>query len=201
MLTKVCGMRDAGNIRMVDDLRPDFMGFIFHEASPRCVHEVPEYLPVHAARTGVFVDKDFDFIMDRKEAFALTWIQLHGHETPELCARLRENGLKVLKAFSISGKEDLSGVSEYAGCCDCFIFDTKCSGSGGSGRSFDWKILDGYSEKVPFLIGGGIGPDTDLAAFHHPMLAGFDLNSRFEVSPGMKDIDSLEKTIRKIRTL
>ena len=199
MLVKVCGMRDADNIREVDALRPDFMGFIFHEPSPRCVRAVPSCLPSNARRTGVFVDRDFDFIMDRVRAFGLSCVQLHGSESPSLLRELKNRGLMVLKAVSVGSQDDIRSTVRYEDCCDLFVFDTRCPSAGGSGRQFDWTLLKLYCGSVPFLLSGGIGPDTDISSFSHPKLAGYDLNSRFETSPGIKDPELLREFIRKIR--
>ena len=201
MKVKVCGMREAANIRAVDDLFPDLMGFIFYEKSPRHVSDVPEFLPRHAERVGVFVDAESEHILSHAREFGLQYVQLHGSESPELCRMLRSRGLKVIKAFSISSPCDVMRASEFLDCCDMFVFDTKCKSMGGSGRTFDWKFLDAYIGNVPFLLSGGIGPDTDLGVFSHPMLAGYDLNSRFEISPGLKDVTALETFINKIRSL
>ena len=201
-LIKVCGMRDAENIREVEALGIDLMGFIFYQKSPRNVEVIPRYLPSAAARTGVFVNEDKAFILEKAGLMGLSHVQLHGAESPQLCSDLRAEGLKVMKAFSVAGPQDLEGVAAYAGCCDMFVFDTKCPGVGGSGRSFDWSLLDAYDGPVPFLLSGGIGSESasQLLAFRHPYLAGYDLNSRFETAPAVKDaaaISSFLKTIKE----
>ncbi|MCQ2144704.1 MAG: phosphoribosylanthranilate isomerase [Bacteroidales bacterium] len=201
MIVKVCGMTQAENIRTVEALGPDMMGFIFYEKSPRKVVSMPSHMPLNAARVGVFVNHDEDFIMDKVALYGFSHVQLHGQETPLLCSALRAEGLKVMKAFSIAGAEDMARTKDYLDCCDLFVFDTKTSSVGGSGRSFDWSLLELYDGPVPFLLSGGIGPDTELGQVSHPYLAGFDLNSRFETQPGVKDPGMLKETIDKIRKI
>lgn len=201
MLLKICGMRQAENIRTVEKLGIDLMGFIFYPRSPRYAGEEPEYLPAGVGRVGVFVDEYPDNIRERVERFRLDYVQLHGDETPEYCLGLKRSGLRLIKAFSVAGAEDLAATDRYAGLCDYFLFDTKTSGYGGSGRTFDWSLLENYRGETPFLLSGGLGPDSlpSLAGFRHEQLAGYDLNSRFETAPGMKDPALLEEFIRKIR--
>ena len=141
-IIKVCGMREAQNIRDVESLqRVDMMGFIFYPKSPRYIYELPAYLPVHARRVGVFVNEDKDVITMYADRFGLEYIQLHGKESPEYCQSLRTSGLKIIKAFSVARPKDLNHVSEYEKTCNLFLFDTKCEQYGGSGNQFDWNIL------------------------------------------------------------
>jgi phosphoribosylanthranilate isomerase len=200
-LIKVCGMREADNIRQVESLGIDLMGFIFFSKSPRYVASMPDYLPVSARRVGVFVNAGIDDIAERAEEFHLDYIQLHGKEPKELCQALRSRGLRVIKALSIAEPADLKAAESYADCCDYLLFDTKCKEYGGSGRRFDWSVLEGYTLNTPFLLSGGIGPDSleELSSFTHPQLAGYDLNSRFETEPGVKDVERLRKFIKEIK--
>lgn len=189
-LIKVCGMTEGRNIRAVEDLGVDLIGFIFYPGSPRCVREVPSYLPDRAGRVGVFVDEDRDGILRRHDKFRFDYVQLHGSESPEFCNALRErDGLRVVKAFGIADSSVRDTVAGYEGTCDLFLFDTSTPGHGGSGQRFDWSILDSYEEKTRFFLSGGIGLETveTLHDFIYPLMAGFDLNSRFETAPGVKD--------------
>ena len=178
-LVKVCGMTQGDNIREVEALGIDLMGFIFYEKSPRCVRQKPDYLPVHAQRVGVFVNASYEEMVEKAATFGLTHIQLHGNESPALCRKLKEAGFKVIKAFLIA---------------DYFLFDTKTPAYGGSGRMFDWEILSCYKGTTPFLLSGGIGPESveTLKRFSHPALIGYDLNSKFEVAPGIKEIGKIK---------
>lgn len=187
---KVCGMREAENIRDVESLQDvDMLGFIFYPKSPRYVYELPAYLPVRARRVGVFVNENKRVVSMYADRFGLDYIQLHGTESPEYCRSLRSTGIKIIKAFSIARPKDLINVYSYEKDCDFFLFDTKCEQYGGSGNQFDWNILHIYNGHLPFFLSGGINPYSAnaLKEFRHPCLAGYDLNSRFETRPGEKD--------------
>ena len=202
-LIKVCGMTDGENIRAVEALGVDLIGFIFYPRSPRCVREIPAYLPVRADRVGVFVNATREEILRQNDTFRFRYVQLHGDESPALCARLREqDGLGVIKAFGIADKSVRNTVAGYEGACDLFLFDTRTAGRGGSGRRFDWSVLADYQEQTPFLLSGGLAPDTvDLIrGFDAPLLAGYDLNSRFETAPGLKDPALLAQFLRELQS-
>jgi len=174
MIIKVCGMREAENIREVEKLftqdsslftlhssLPTFwMGFIFWPKSSRYVAERPAYLPEHAKRVGVFVDEDVEIVKEKAEAFGLDVIQLHGHESSDYISHLSPltSHLSVIKANNIATAADLSQTAAYEGLVDYFLFDTKATLPGGSGQQFDWSILDAYQGSTPFLLSGGIGP-------------------------------------------
>lgn len=189
---KVCGMREAENIRKVEALGIDLMGFIFWPKSSRYVSERPAYLPTKCKRVGVFVDEDIETVRRIADDYALDYIQLHGHESRAYCAQLK--GLKLIKAISVSGEDDIATYKTYEGLVDYFLFDTKCPSVGGSGQQFDWTVLADYVGETPFLLSGGIGPDDAkrVKASHHSKCIGIDLNSRFEIAPGVKDINKLK---------
>ena len=201
MIVKVCGMRDAENIREVEALGVDWMGFVFHRTSPRFVGELPDYLPQRAKRVGVFVDETEEQIMETVQLFRLDMVQLHGQETPDFCNRIRSKGLKVIKAINVQNRFPSEEVSFYEGACDYFLFDTKTPLPGGSGQKFDWSSLSAYRGTTPFLLSGGISPDDAdrVEAFVHERCIGIDLNSRFETSPANKDIHLLQSFIDKIK--
>ena len=192
MMIKVCGMRDTENIREVEALGIDLMGFIFWPKSSRYVSERPAYLPTNCKRVGVFVDEDIETVRRIADDYALEFIQLHGHESADYCAQLK--GLKLIKAISVSGQDDIATYKTYEGLVDYYLFDTKCPSVGGSGQQFDWSVLSAYDGNTPFLLSGGIGPDDTerVKASHHSKCVGIDLNSRFEIGPGLKDINKLK---------
>lgn len=189
MIIKVCGLTEGGNIRGVAALPIEMTGFIFYPRSPRFVRSIPSYLPDIQERVGVFVDASEREILERAGEFGLTFLQLHGSESPELCKSLRSRGYGVIKAFGIRGAEDFARAADYRGCCDLLLFDAKCDCFGGSGRGFDHDLLGAYEGDTPFLLSGGIRPEhaSELLKIEHPRLAGFDLNSGFETAPGVKD--------------
>ena len=198
MIIKTCGMRDADNIRAVSELRIDWMGFIFWAPSSRYVSEKPSFLPTRQKRVGVFVDARIEEVRSKADEYALDLIQLHGSESPAFCERLKGNSRQqLIKAFNIATQEDLEQTLSYEGLVDYFLFDTKAKMVGGNGTQFDWSVLSAYQGNTPFLLSGGIGPDDaeKVRNFHHPQLAGIDLNSRFELSPALKDIEKLKQFI------
>ncbi len=204
MIVKVCGMREAENIRAVEALGVDWMGFIFWEHSSRCVSQRPAYLPEKAKRVGVFVDAPLDVVCQHVEAFGLDVVQLHGSESPAFLHDLRNalaGTVLIVKAFSIATRDDLLQTSLYEGLADFFLFDTKAQLVGGNGRKFDWTVLAHYDGSTPFLLSGGIGPDdaSRLSAFSHLRLAGIDLNSRFEISPAQKNVELLKQFLYDIQ--
>lgn len=199
-LIKVCGMRDAGNIRAVESLGIDMMGFIFYPRSPRCVGEKSVYLPRGCRRVGVFVDETLETTIRTAREYGLDYIQLHGSEPVDYCACVAAAGYGVIKAFSVSGGDDLLPAERYGGVCDLFLFDTKTELRGGSGNRFDWEILARYAGNTPFLLSGGIGADSAEAvkAFRHPAFAGIDINSCFETAPGTKDAGKIQAFLENL---
>ena len=207
MIVKVCGMRDAENICQVEELRPNWMGFIFWPKSKRYVSKYPEYMPIYCQRVGVFVDEDIEQVKLIADDFALDIIQLHGSESPEYARQLRK--WKVIKAFNIATADDLEVTKPYEGMVDYFLFDTRkpfveaggCVPPGGTGLKFDWSVLDAYQGSTSFLLSGGIGPDDAerVRNFRHEKCIGIDLNSRFETAPGLKDVNKLREFIKTIR--
>lgn len=196
-------MREADNIHEVEQCGADWMGFIFYAPSARNLDFRPEYLPVHARRVGVFVNADFETMTEKIQEFGLNLVQLHGTESPETCRKLQEWKVGIIKAFAICSAEDFQQTVAYTDACDYFLFDTPCIGYGGSGKSFDWSLLQHYQGKTPFLLSGGIRTDSleALAAFHHPAWAGIDLNSGFETAPAHKDAAALKTFIEQFKTL
>ena len=202
-IIKVCGMCEAENIRDVESLEGiDMLGFIFYPKSPRYVYELPAYLPIHTQRVGVFVNEDKQVVSMFADRFGLDCVQLHGNESPEYCRSLHATGLKIIKAFTVGRPKDLIKVNEYEKACDLLLFDTKCEQCGGSGNQFDWSILYTYNGHVPFLLSGGINPYSAnaLKDFKHPCLAGYDLNSRFELKPGKKDPERIRTFLNELKS-
>lgn len=203
LVIKVCGMREASNIRDVEVLGIDWIGLIFWPKSSRYVSERPDYLPRNAKRVGVFVDEAPEKIVNISRLYGLDYIQLHGHESISDINRLRQiivnQGTstippQLIKAFSIATASDLEQTKAYEGHVDYFLFDTKGASVGGNGVQFDWEVLTAYQGRTPFLLSGGIDPEDAerIRAFHHPRCIGIDLNSRFEIAPGLKDSHRLK---------
>lgn len=203
-IIKVCGMREAENIREVEASGVDWMGFIFWPKSSRYVSEVPSYLPTKCKRVGVFVDASIGDVMSQTEAFGLDLIQLHGQESPSYITQLRPHmpaQIQIIKALNIATTSDLEAAKRYEGVVDYLLFDTKGKCVGGNGEKFDWSVLDDYAGTTLFLLSGGIGPDDAerVKAFHHPKCIGIDLNSKFELSPALKDATKLQSFLSSLK--
>ncbi|MDR1381715.1 MAG: phosphoribosylanthranilate isomerase [Tannerella sp.] len=201
MLIKVCGMRDPENLRRLEALDVDLAGFIFYPKSPRYVSPEGGIPETGKKKAGVFVDEQPETLLGIAARYRLDYVQLHGNESPRTCEALRTAGYSVIKVFPVATEADLRRTADYPSCADYFLFDTKCVGYGGSGRRFDWSLLDEYRGNTPFLLGGGLTPDCadDIKRLNHPMFSGIDLNSGFETSPAMKDIVKLNGFVREIR--
>ena len=203
MIIKVCGMREGSNIREVEKLHPDMMGFMFWSGSKRYVAEKPEYLP-KLYRVGVFVNPTLEDVVSKVKEYGLNRIQLHGTESAEFCHSVyKATGLLVTKAISIETEKDFEVCSQYEQekAVDILLFDTKSSGWGGSGQEFDWSLLDRYTGNKPFILAGGIGPGSEerIMSIRHPRFHGIDLNSRFESEPALKEVSKLSLFINNIR--
>ena len=197
-------MREADNIRAVEALGVDWMGFIFWPESKRFCNRKPDYLPTRCKRVGVFVNADVADVVRYAVEYGLNIVQLHGDENRQYIMQMRQAlaaaGVKcaVIKALAIKSAADIAQCENYVGFVDYFLFDTPTDGRGGSGKSFDWTLLaDNYRLMTPFLLSGGIGPESASAIkeFNHPCCEGIDLNSRFESAPGRKDVGKLREFI------
>ena len=193
MRLKVCGMREKENIEALAALQPDYMGFIFWAPSSRYVDQPTPTVPESVKKTGVFVEATPDYIQSTITDHKLKAVQLHGAESPAYCELVKGFGVEVIKAFSIKGQFDFDLLSPYEAHCDYFLFDTKGALPGGNGYGFDWTLLNDYPSIKPFFLSGGIGPD-DLEKIKEliktPLsLFAIDVNSKFERSPGLKNID------------
>jgi phosphoribosylanthranilate isomerase len=200
-LVKVCGMREATNIREVEQAGADWIGFIFYPESPRFVHEVPDYLPRKSKRVGVFVNAPKEKISETISLFGLDLVQLHGNESPEFCENIRRSGVKVIKSFRVGDEFKEEEVEPYHGKCDYFLFDTQTSLYGGSGEKFNWETLLNYRGNTFFFLSGGITPgDAEaLKTFSYPKCIGVDINSKFEISPAVKDAKLVKQFIKVIK--
>jgi len=204
MKIKICGLRDPDNIKAVAALSPDYMGFICYAPSPRYVADLPasvlDALPSDIYKTAVFVNEDEKTISDLIDTFGFDVVQLHGNEDADFADRLREKAT-VLKAFGLHAAFDFSVLNEYEGKVDFFLFDTKTDLHGGSGKTFDWSILNSYNLNTPFFLSGGLSLDNlhEVQEIQHPMFYGVDLNSKFEIKPGLKDIEKLKEAFNIIK--
>ena len=190
------------NTAEVATLQPDFLGFIFYEASPRNFDgEIPE-LPSAIKKVGVFVDEKIEVVLDLISKHQLNAIQLHGNESPEYCAELKERSnieIELFKVFSVKDEFDFSRLKPFEDEVDYFLFDTKGKLPGGNGYTFNWNVLKNYPSTKPYILSGGIGLDEieKLKAFKTSSASKYcyaiDVNSKFEIEPGFKNINEIEK--------
>ncbi|MGL1885553.1 MAG: phosphoribosylanthranilate isomerase [Reichenbachiella sp.] len=204
MNIKVCGIRTKDNLAYLNESKVDQIGFIFYNKSKRDFEKgeltAKELVKVTKEKVGVFVDADLSFIKKRVETYSLNVAQLHGEETPAFCQQVRQLGVKVWKAISVYDELPV-GLEVYKGTVDVFLFDTKGKEKGGNGEKFDWDVLSNYDLEVPFILSGGIAADDAmrLKKFNQKAMIGIDVNSKFEIEPGLKDQMVLDKFIKELK--
>lgn len=204
-LVKICGMRDPANVLEVAACLPDYMGFIFYAGSKRYVGanfnpDVTRGLPEEIKPIGVFVDASLKEIRETAKLFGLRAVQLHGQESPDLCAEASAGGLEVIKAFPIETGFDAHTLDLYADSCAYYLFDNVTAGSG---FTFDWRILADVGSFHPFFLSGGLGLDNLASAREQygtkENFVAVDLNSKLETAPGIKDPVKVKLAIEEVR--
>ncbi|SOD11622.1 phosphoribosylanthranilate isomerase [Pedobacter xixiisoli] len=204
---KVCGMKYAANIAAVADLQPNYLGFIFYEKSPRYISEVSaeliKYVPQEIKTVGVFVDEDLETVKALVTKHNLKAVQLHGKEDVSYCKEMKQIGVEVIKAFGIHPDFDFSALEDYGSEVDYFLFDTQTPAHGGSGKVFDWTLLNNYQLSKPYFLSGGIdlGHVEQIKAIKDERLYAIDINSKFEQEPGLKDIARLKEFFKELNSL
>lgn len=209
MKLKVCGMKYQDNIKQVASLKPDYLGFIFYEGTPRHFDtKIPEILE-DIKKVGVFVNEEVSTIIKKVNEFKLDVVQLHGEESPYFCSILRSTKLlsrpiEIIKVFSVKDGFNFDVLEAYENVCDFFLFDTKGKLPGGNGYRFDWSLLNNYPSTKPFFLSGGIGLDQieELKQFKESKASEYcyalDVNSKFETEPGLKNSSILREFINKL---
>jgi len=203
---KVCGLTDPVNTEEIAETSPDYMGFIFYPGSKRYVGNKPapslfSNIPEGIQKTGVFVNEEPSRIIETVNIYRLDLVQLHGDESPEYCNILKESGLIIIKVFEISNNLRFITLDQYMEVCEYFLFDTGTGSQGGSGMKFDWNKINEYEFNKPFFLGGGIGPEdvSVIKKINHKNLFAVDINSRFEIRPGIKDSSKVKEFIDEIK--
>jgi len=200
-------MKYQDNIEAVAALQPDYLGFIFYENSPRFINVSIPKLSKAIKKVGVFVNASIEYIVEKIKEHDLQAIQLHGHESREYCKQLKkfchsersEESLEIIKVFSIKDEFDFSVLKSYEEICDFFLFDTKGKLPGGNGYTFNWSVLKNYPSTKPFFLSGGIGLEEvdKIKEFKKSDVSKYcfaiDVNSKFEIEPGLKNIEKLKK--------
>ena len=200
MLVKVCGLKEMNNINQLNEIDIDLMGFIFYNKSSRFIEHEINTSNLSKKKVGVFVNESLVNIKKKIKNYNLNYVQLHGDETPKFSEELTDY-CKVIKAFRISENFDFDSTNQYTDCCDLFLFDTFSKNFGGSGKKFDWKRLKGFNKKK-FLLSGGIdinsADEINNIKNENDFLLGIDINSKFEISPGLKDIKKVNMFLKKL---
>jgi len=206
MKIKICGLTKFNNMEELVGLNPDFMGLIFYKQSPRYIYnsnhieQIQKFKSV--SKVGVFVNEDLSIVKEKIIEFNLNFIQLHGDEDIEYIKNIPKN-VGIIKAIKIKNREDISSASLYKNNCDFILFDTATINMGGSGTKFNWEWLNDYNQETPFLLAGGISLN-DIEEIielkkRNKKFAGVDLNSKFEIQAGIKNIENLKQFISCIR--
>lgn len=206
---KICGLTTPDAIAAALDAGADMIGFVFFEKSPRFVAPEAAARLAEPARgrariVALSVDDD-DARLDRIVAtLAPDLIQLHGRETPQRCAAVRaRTGRPVMKALGVAERGDLAVVPAYAGACDRLLIDAKPPKDarlpGGNGVAFDWRLVEGFSPGVPWLLSGGLTPENVAEAVRLTQARGVDVSSGVERAPGVKDAAKIAAFVRAAR--
>lgn len=204
MKLKICGMKYQENISEVAKLQPDYLGFIFHKKSSRFFDGTIPELPNSVKKVGVFVDASIESIMEKATKYNLDLIQLHGKESPEFCKELKKNDLEIIKVFPINAVFNFDELKPYESVCDYFLFDTLGKLPGGNGYTFNWEVLTNYPSTKPYFLSGGIGLEEikKLEQFIRSPKSKYchaiDVNSKFEIEPGLKDVAKLKSLKKEI---
>ncbi len=211
MRIKVCGMTKAEQVLQLDEWGVEFAGFIFYPKSPRYVlsHMSKEQLKKlkgkHINKVGVFVNTPVDELLQLVDDCGLYLVQLHGDESPRYCEQV-SNYVTVVKAFRLREGEDiLWRAKDYQYAADMFLFDTEGAGYGGTGKKFNWDLLKGGNVRKPFFLSGGIqSEDVELLKeFEKEPVAkdlfAIDINSKFELAPGLKDMNKIQTFIKALK--
>ena len=192
-------MRDPSNVQHVAALQPDYLGFIFYPGSKRFVADldihIMDAIPANIRKTGVFVDASFESIAAVVSSYRLSAVQLHGSEDAAFAQDFKKAfpQVELIKAFGLHEGFDFALLTAYEPVVDYFLFDTQTPAHGGSGRQFDWTLLQGYTLNLPYFLSGGIGPESlqAIQEINDPRLYAIDINSKFEIAPAFKDVAKL----------
>ena len=215
MKIKVCGLREPENILAIAQLPIDFIGLILYPKSPRFVKTkgLAQWLERNedelegVSRVGVFVNAEVDQILNAVHDFHLDYVQLHGDESPEYCRELHTywtissmRSAKIIKAFRVDEAFDFAKTQAYERLCAYFLFDTKGQEFGGTGQRFNWSILEQYMGITPYLLSGGISEEMaeEIKRLNFKQMEGIDINSQFEIKPGLKDVPKVERFVNEI---
>ena len=197
-------MKYQNNITQVAALQPNYLGFIFYSESLRNFNTTIPLISKSIKKTGVFVNQDLNSVIKKVNTFNLQTVQLHGNESPNYCKKLQSQNIEIIKVFSIKNEFNFEILNPYENLCDYFLFDTKGKLPGGNGHTFNWNILNQYPLTKPFFLSGGIGINQieDIKNFQKSKASKYcyalDINSKFEIKPGLKNIADLKEFKNKL---
>jgi len=200
---KVCGNCSKDNIKEIVFLSPDYLGFILYKDSPRGVlvedcADLLSCVPPSIKTVAVIVDLSLESLKKLCEEVSFSAIQLHGEQPLQFVSECRDffQG-EIIKVFSVDSDFSFDACGDYEGLVDYFLFDTKSEVPGGSGNTFDWKKLSEYQGSTPYFLAGGIdqthAQEIKELYSYLPTLFGVDINSKFEISPGIKSIEQVKR--------
>ncbi|MGV3657443.1 MAG: phosphoribosylanthranilate isomerase [Chitinophagaceae bacterium] len=206
MKIKVCGITSVEQLSALEAMGVDYAGFIFYPKSARYAGEKlaelqKEIETFSIRKVGVFVNEELEEVKRKIRRFGLAAVQLHGDESVEYCQALMPFA-QVIKVFRLKGDEDVQTMLEsFKEACHYFLFDTDTKGYGGSGKKFNWEMLEGAKVDKPFFLSGGIGPEDveKIKTFQNPFVHAVDINSRFETAPGQKDMKAVAQFVNEIK--
>ena len=205
-------MKYQDNITQVAALQPDYLGFIFYDKSSRFFKGVNPEHHANIKRVGVFVNADIDEILEKVNKYKLQTVQLHGEESPHFCQQLRmlslseqsEESVEIIKVFSIKDEFNFEILKPFEEVCDYYLFDTKGKLPGGNGYTFNWEVLKNYTSTKPYFLSGGIGLEeiqsvlSFLRRQESQYCYAIDVNSKFEIEPGLKGIELLKEFKKRL---
>src|SRR3989441_8156664 len=199
---KICGLRTQKHLNAAIDAGADMLGFVFYEPSHRYI-EPPQVAALLQSSpeqslpdlVGVFVNKDADFINDVAEEVGLHFVQLHGHESPEFCQRIKR---PVLKALHLHTREDKGMIKGYRETAWRILLDTPTPAWGGTGVTHDWSLARSVAQVIPIMLAGGLTPENVTGAISQVRPWGVDVSSGVETNKH-KDVTKIRTFIENVR--
>ena len=203
---KVCGLTSAAAMEDAAKAGARYAGLVFFEKSPRNVsidqaREIALAAPIGLAKVALTVDASDDFLQAMLDKVAIDIIQLHGKETPERVREVKAKfGLPVMKAVGVADKDDLFKLDMFSEVADQILVDAKAPKGadlpGGNGLAFDWTLIQGRRWSTPWMLAGGLTPETARKAVEMTGARQLDVSSGVESAPGIKDAQKMQAFIQ-----
>ncbi|MBM5782548.1 MAG: phosphoribosylanthranilate isomerase [Pelagibacterales bacterium] len=206
MKIKLCGFKDQQSVLAAVSCGADFIGFVFCEKSPRYITpeeagKIAQVIPNKIAKVAVFSNNDLSIIKQVYQYLKPEYFQFHGNETPGFLKKIKEifPQVKIIKAFKIGGRQDLRQIRNFENESDLFLLDSKTVEGGGSGKSFDWRILVGFRARRMWFLSGGINIDNVLQASKIANAQMIDVSSGIEKIRGEKSVELIQQLTAKVK--